>query len=136
MPSQNDLEAWMWMEACKALSQAERLQQQFFRSRSPAAAGAAVWEPPVDMVEDEHELLIVVAMPGVPAERVQVAHEGGALLVRGARPLPIPRSGCRVRSLEIPHGVFERRIALPPGRFQVGPPTLRDGCLVLQLIKL
>ena len=124
------------MEACKALSQADRLQQQFFRSRAPDTAGAAVWEPPVDMVEDEHEIVIVVAMPGVPAERLEVAHEAGVLLVRGSRPLLIPGHGYRVRSLEIPHGVFERRIALPPGRFQVGPPTLRDGCLVLHLIKL
>ncbi len=135
MPSRNDLEAWMWMEACKALSQADRLHQQFFPSGGPGA-GAAIWQPPIDMVEDDYEIVIVVAMPGVPAERVQVSRENGALLVRGSRPLLLPGHGHRVRSLEIPHGVFERRIALPPGRFELNPPTLRDGCLVLHLIKL
>ena len=40
------------------------------------------------MFEDEREIVIVVAMPGVAAERVQVRHERGALVMRGVRPLP------------------------------------------------
>ena len=134
MATRNDLDAWMWVEACQMLGQAERLHRQFFR---PAGGQpAAVWEPPVDVFEDEREIVIVVAMPGVPAERVQVSQEGGALLVRGVRPMPLSGSRHRVRQLEIPYGVFERRIALPPGHFEAGPPQVADGCLVLRLLKL
>jgi hypothetical protein len=42
----------------------------------------AKWEPPVDVFEDEGEIVIVVAMPGVAAERVQVTQESGTLVVR------------------------------------------------------
>ena len=125
----------MWAEACELIDQAERLHRQFFR---PAAAAPATWEPPVDVFEDEHEWVVVVAMPGVAADRVQVVQEDGALVVRGVRPLPLPLgdAGHRVRRLEIPYGAFERRIALPPGRYTFDPPELTQGCLVLHLRKL
>ena len=135
MAGSNDLDAWMWVQACELMGQAQRLHQQFFRPAGPDSRAAA-WEPPMDVFEDEREIVIVVAMPGVPAERVQLSHEDGALRVRGSRPLPLSGGGHRLRHLEIPYGVFERRIALPPGAFHVGPPQLSDGCLVLHLLKL
>ena len=134
MATRNDLDAWMWAEACELLGQAERLQRQFFR---PAGGGQPVaWEPPVDVYEDERRIVILVAMPGVPAGRVQVSREAGSLLVRGARALPLSGGSQRVRQLEIPYGVFERRIALPPGHFELDVPELVDGCLVLRLVKI
>jgi hypothetical protein len=38
--------------------------------------------------------------------------------------------------LEIPHGHFERRIELPPARFEISGRHLANGCLKLQLRKL
>jgi HSP20 family molecular chaperone IbpA len=125
----------MWAEACALIDQADRLQRQFFRLASTERA-LAVWQPPIDVYEDEHELVILAAMPGVAAERVQVLSEPGALVLRGSRSLPLSGSRHRVRQLEIPYGAFERRIALPPGRFEVGAPELVQGCLVLRLRKL
>ncbi|MCE9641881.1 MAG: Hsp20/alpha crystallin family protein, partial [Betaproteobacteria bacterium] len=60
---------WMWAQACDLLDQADRMHRQFFRL---AASGRtrAVWEPPVDVFEDECEIIIVAALPGVSAERV------------------------------------------------------------------
>jgi len=86
--------------------------------------------------EDEREIVIVVAMPGVPAADVQVASEPGVLVVRGARPLPLAGSRHRVRQLEIPYGAFERRIALPPGRLEIGVPELIQGCLIVSVRKI
>jgi len=124
----------MWSQACELISQAERMHRQFFRLAAPERA-PVMWEPPVDVFEDAAEVVIVVAMPGVPADRVQVAHEAGWLVVSGTRPLPPQGGGRRVRHLEIPYGAFERRIALPPGPIEVGRPELTDGCLVLRLRK-
>jgi hypothetical protein len=61
----------MWAQACELMDEAERLHRQFFR---PAAVQQAqvVWEPPVDLFENEREIVLVVAMPGVSAERIQV----------------------------------------------------------------
>ena len=133
MATRNDADQRMWAQACELIADAERLHRQFFRlALDPAPA---TWEPPIDVFEDEREIVVVVAMPGVDAERVQVAHEAGALVVRGARPLPFRGARGRLRQLEIPYGAFERRIALPPGEFEVGPPELAQGCLVLRLRK-
>jgi len=133
MATRNDADQRMWAQACELIADAERLHRQFFRlALDPAPA---TWEPPIDVFEDEREVVVVVAMPGVDAERIQVAREAGALVVRGARPLPFRGARGRLRQLEIPYGAFERRIALPPGTFEVGRPELAQGCLVLRLRK-
>jgi len=133
MATRHDADQRMWAQACELIADAERLHRQFFRlALDPAPA---TWEPPIDVFEDEREVVVVVAMPGVDAERIQVAREAGALVVRGARPLPFRGARGRLRQLEIPYGAFERRIALPPGEFEVGPPELAQGCLVLRLRK-
>jgi HSP20 family molecular chaperone IbpA len=124
----------MWLQACELLEQADGLQRQFFRL-TMSQRTSAMWEPPVDVFEDAHEIVIVVAMPGVPVERIQVAHEAGTLVVRGARPFPVTSPNHTVRQLEIPYGVFERRIALPAGRLELGTPELVQGCLVLTIRK-
>ena len=124
----------MWSQACELLAEAERLHRRFFRI-APAAQAPAAWEPPIDVFEDEHELVVVVAMPGVSADGVQVLQDGSALVVRGTRPLPVEGSGRRLRQLEIPYGVFERRIELSPGAFDIGRPELAHGCLTLRLRK-
>src|SRR5262252_1001094 len=90
--------ARMWLQAFGLLEQAEGLQRQFFRLSSSSRT-TAVWEPPIDVVEDAHEIVIVVAMPGVAPERLQVAQEGDAIVVRGARPLPVASSHHAVRQL-------------------------------------
>jgi HSP20 family molecular chaperone IbpA len=123
---------WMWAEACDMLEDAQRMHRRFFRL-APAGAAQAAWEPPVDVFEGDREIVIVVAMPGVPAERVHVLHERGTLIVRGERPLPFTGLRLAVRQLEIPYGAFERRISLPHGHFEVGMPELTHGCLVLRL---
>jgi HSP20 family protein len=126
---------WMWAEACDLIAQAGHMHRQFFRLASPAAS-QALWEPPVDVFEDEHEVVVVVALPGVAAEGVEIASEPGALVVRAQRPLPFAGTRRAVRQLEIPYGYFERRVALPPGRFEIASHELTHGCLLLRLRKI
>ena len=126
---------WMWAEACDLIDQAERLHRRFFRLNTSTRTKAG-WEPPVDMFENDREIVIVVAMPGVAAERVEVIDEPGALIVRGERRLPFAGMPLAVRQLEIPYGAFERRIPLPSGRFDASPPALKYGCLLLRFRKI
>src|SRR5215472_4199031 len=112
---------WMWAQAVDFIEQAERMHRQFFRLAS-SPRSQALWEPPADVFEDEHEMVIVVALPGVAAER-------GTIVVRAERPLPFAGTRRAVRQLEIPYGWFERRVALPPGRFEIASQELTHGCL-------
>ena len=53
----------MWAEACELLGQAERLQRQFFRLDRPRGARAA-WEPPVDVFEENENLVVKTDVQG------------------------------------------------------------------------
>ena len=133
MTHRPDSENRMWSQAVELLAEAERLHRQFFRLSAVETAPA--WEPPIDVFEDDREIVVVVAMPGVAAERIHVALDGATLVVRGTRQLPFDSARFRLRQLEIPYGAFERRFTLPAGTFEVGRPELVQGCLVLRLKK-
>jgi len=128
-----DPTAWMWAEACHMIEQAERLQRQFFRFGQ--AEAHAVWEPPVDVFEDEHEVTVIVALPGVSPESVQASLDARGLTVRAQRRIPFDDGSCAIRRLEIPHGWFERSIPLPPVRLEPGTREWLDGCLIVTLRK-
>ena len=126
---------WMWAQACEVLDQADRMHRQFFR---PAGYDRpqGMWEPPVDIFEDDTELILVVALPGVPAERIEVTIDNADLVVRAQSRFPFSGTRRVVRRLEIPYGHFERRIRLPDGRYEKGTPEVVDGCLTLRLRKI
>jgi HSP20 family protein len=126
---------WMWEQAFDLLQEAERLHRQFFRL-SAAGGTCPVWEPPADVYEDGEELVAVIALPGVPADRIKVTLEGDSLVVRAESRLPRPARAGGIRRLEIPYGHFERAIKLPAGRLEPIARDLIDGCLVLRLRKL
>jgi HSP20 family protein len=128
--------SWMWAEACEMLEQAQRLQRQFFRF-GHAIEAQPRWEPPVDIVAYGSEVEVTIALPGVAPERVQVrVDERGELSVAALRPMPLNERSSGVHRLEIPYGRFERRIALPAGRYRLIEQACANGCLVLRLALL
>lgn len=129
---ERQLEALMWAKACEAMERAERLHRQFFH-RGPATPH---WEAPCDIFETDDALTILVALPGVDSEHIAVTLSAGVLVVSGERPLPRELARARIHRLELPHGHFERRIELPPARFEISGRHLANGCLMVQLHKL
>jgi len=127
-----DPKIWMWAEACELLDRAERMQREFFKL---GRATMASWEPPTDMYETDTELVILVALPGVTVDDLEVVVDAGTLVVAGVRALPPGVRRARIHRLEIPHGRFERRIELPPGRFVFERRELVNGCLLIGLSK-
>jgi len=127
-----DLSRFMWSEALSLLDQADRLHRQFAR---PAAARVPTWEPPVDVVETTSSLRITVALPGASPDTISVSREPDAVTISARRAFPISASesgrGARVRALEIPHGRFERRIAMPTQAYSLVEQRAHDGCLTL-----
>lgn len=126
--------SWMWAEALELLQDAERLQRQFFRIG--VADGAPCWEPPVDLYETGGELRLLVALPGVTAQQLEVMLAPGQIVVRGERTLPANSRRAAIHRLEIPYGRFERRITLPDGGFEMIDQRLEHGCLILTLQRL
>lgn len=133
MPS-HEPSIWMWANALRMLERAERVQQRFFE---PGRPGRQVcWEPPVDVFETANDLFIVVALPGVAPEAMAISFEDSVCVVAGKRELPWSSDPAVIRQLEIPYGQFERRIALPRGRYELARREAVTGCLLLSLRKL
>jgi HSP20 family protein len=125
---------WMWSEACEMLARAERLHQEFFRPTVSASMQPA-WEPPVDVLETERAVLVLLALPGVDPERVEAVIDGDCLVVVGLRVLPPELQTAVIHRLELPQGRFERRIRLPAGRYAAVGRAMSNGCLVITLEK-
>lgn len=131
--TRNDRQDWMWSEAIAVLSRAERLHHQFFHPARTSKLPA--WSPPVDVMETDREVLILIALPGVAPDEVEAVLEDGGLLVTGRRVLPPELQTAVIHRLELPQGRFERRIPLPPGRYDGVRRTAHDGCLLISLHK-
>jgi HSP20 family molecular chaperone IbpA len=121
--------------AIDAIERAERLHRQFFRlsgqpSRTP------VWEPPIEVFENDGRLAIVVALPGVHPDHVNLIFEGEMLTVVAERKLPQGFAVGTVHCMEIPYGRFERHIRLPAGHFRLLQRNAEHGCLLLELERL
>ena len=129
-----DPRRWMWAEACSMIERAEQMHRQFFQPGF-AASPRASWEPPVDVFESEQGLLIVVALPGVESQDIEISSEPEMLLIAGVRRLPAIAQGAVIQRLEIPQGRFERRIGFPAARWELNRSTFVNGCLLLSLSK-
>jgi HSP20 family molecular chaperone IbpA len=126
-------ENWMWSEACDMLARAERLQRQLFQLRE--VRHRPVWEPPADVLETEREVLVLLALPGVDADKVVAVIEDGTLMVAGTRVLPAELATAVIHRLELPQGRFERRLPLPAGRYDQVRRLTVNGLLVISLHK-
>lgn len=116
------------------LEQAERLHRQFFHPSGLRGVRVA-WEPPVDVFDEGENCTIVVALPGVAPECVEVVLDSSGIVVRASCDMSLGMSARNIQRLEIPHGYFERRIELPAGCFQVERRRMVNGCLILNLCK-
>ena len=124
---------WMWSEAFEMLARAERMHRQFFQpSGSPASVA---WEPPVDVLETEHAVLVLIALPGVDFTEVKALITQGELLISGHRTYPAEMRTAIIHRLELPQGRFERRIRLPAGRYSAIHRSEFNGSLLITLQK-
>jgi HSP20 family molecular chaperone IbpA len=69
------------------------------------------FRPAVDSyrTEDPAQLVVIVELPGIDPEQVQIVFHGSALIVAGERIRP-KTGGRRYHQMEIDHGPFQRRI--------------------------
>lgn len=131
---QTDPNAWMLTEAIELLQGAGRLHRQFFQLTR--AGESPRWEPPVDMFGDDRAICLLIALPGVVPERLDVSLLQQVLVVQGERSLGASFGADTIFQLEIPYGRFERRIQLPHADFRMVDMLLQNGCLRLTLERL
>jgi HSP20 family molecular chaperone IbpA len=126
-------DVWMWTQMRAMLHEADEMRSRFFELRKGETT--PTWEPPVDVIETAAELLVLVALPGVDPNTAEVVISGGELTVGGTRRLPESLRRAHIHRMELPYGRFERRIPLPPGRYDAEKREAADGCLLIRLHK-
>jgi len=126
---------WMWSEAVEMLDRAERLHRETFRP-ARAAARVPTWEPPVDVMETESAVIVLVALPGVEPGGIEVSLDRDVLSLSGMRSFPREFGAALIHRLDLPQGRFERHVSLPPGGYAAVRSTATDGCLTIILEKL
>jgi HSP20 family protein len=125
---------WMWAEAFEMLARADQLHREVFRpTASPFQRPA--WEPPMDVLETKRAVLMLVALPGVNPNSVEISIDGDDLTISGCREFPAEMRTAAIHRLELPQGPFERRVKLPPGRYSGISRSASDGCLIIALEK-
>ena len=140
--SSQDWELLIWQRANALLRQAERIQRNFVQiavtSQYRVSHGrGSSWEPPINVVETDDFLWVIVAIPGVKPDGVHVRLHENHLTISGERPLPACCTDGELKVWEIPLGRFERNV----GPFDAGhspaleKTTLQDGLLVVELRK-
>ena len=99
------------------LSQAIRLMSRVddLRRLGFDLGNAGDWEPPLDLIETEAEIIAYVALPGVKISEVRISAENGVLALWGQRHRPPEWRDAGILRLELPWGAFERRIKIPDG---------------------
>jgi HSP20 family protein len=111
----------------------ESLMASFWEFQFPSLA--MTWSPATDVFVAGEEVYIVVELPGILRRDLKIAVSPVLVEVSGMRRTPpYFGRGTSFYELEIPHGVFRKRIALPcriePRRLKL---ALKDGLLTLRL---
>jgi len=110
--SHKDLDQWLFQIG----TELQRLSEEMTHT-GPMLARSARWEPRIDLVEREHDFILIAEIAGVRGDDIRLAYnaERNALVIRGCRhEEPFAEEGnCAVHQLEIYYGEFLREIPLP-----------------------
>lgn len=73
--------------------------------------------PPADLLVDDDGVTVIMDVPGLRPENLEIELENDVLTVRGQRPFPYPREDGQgpVRRIERGFGRFERSLRVPRG---------------------
>lgn len=96
---------------------------------------AAGWAPPVDLYETSDRYEVVVEVPGLSRDQIQIHVQDGMLTIEGER--PSPDVSCeQYHRIERGHGRFSRSFQLhEPIEATAINADLRDGVLTISVPK-
>jgi len=83
---------------------------------APTAGEGSVarpWTPAVDVVENEHELVLKADVPDLKPEDIDVNFDNGTLTLRGKREFEKKEEGKGYHRIERSYGTFMRAFTLP-----------------------
>jgi len=114
-----------------------RMFDDFFRSDFVFDSAMGTWYPPVNIVEQEKELVLEAELPGVKKDDVQIEVKGNILHLKGEKKISREVNEENYRLRELRTGTFNRTFTLPN---EVDPEKVKaeykDGVLRITLPKV
>jgi HSP20 family protein len=99
-----------------------------------AEFAAGEWAPAVDIIENEHGIVIKAELPGIDPKDVAVTIDNNVLTLKGERHVENEAKKENFHRMERAYGVFARSFALPehvdPAKVTAG---FKDGLLTVTL---
>ena len=127
-----------WRVVRELMAAGERLRDVVERALLPSSPMAVVqpvaFEPPIDVWENDSEIIVEAELPGSRSDTIDLRLESGALVLSGALPEPADRRGAYLR-IERPRGRFHRVISLPAEVAGEPRATMHGGVLQIRLPK-
>jgi HSP20 family protein len=131
-----------WEPFRELLSTQDRFNQLFNQAFSQAFGpegqelGSRTWAPPVDIYENDHELVIKAELPGIDPKDVEVRVENNTLFIKGERKFEKETNEGNYHRVERSYGSFSRSFTLPSTvNTENAQAEYKDGVLSLKLTK-
>lgn len=90
-----------------------QIMDKLVKSSCPPGTGSPDWVPAVDVCEMPDRYEVIVEVPGVRREDIEVYTDERNLTVSGWRADPFPCSKVSLHQMEIEQGRFRRQLVLP-----------------------
>lgn len=82
---------------------------RIFKEEAPRGS----WSPPVDIIEREREVILLMDLPEMNQNEIEIKVEENLLIIRGERKFVKEIPGEHYIQIERPYGNFQRTFALP-----------------------
>lgn len=92
--------------------QADDLMESLLLRRRPTMARDHFWRPAVDIYESPQALVVLVDIPGMQREAIEVTYRDSMLRIAGYRHGAMPEGARTCHQMEIDCGPFERRLRI------------------------
>lgn len=105
-----------WDPLQELKSMQEQMNRLFELSRDRSAGEPfeqGLWQPPVDIYEDDREVVVAMEVPEIDLQDIQVQVEENLLIIRGERKLERAETKQNYHRIERSYGNFRRSFSLP-----------------------
>lgn len=114
----------------------DRLFEDFFGRETMRTTIPTVWEPGVDVMESDDEVIVRAEVPGVKKEDLEVNFSDNTLSIRGESRRETEKKGVSYYRRELIYGSFSRQIPLPSNiQVDKAEARLEDGILEIKIPK-
>lgn len=115
----------------------ERVRDQGDKALDAVGLGGLTgWVPAIDVIETPEEVIVLMDVPGISTDSLNVEIAGNMLTLSGSRPKTEPLSGTIVHVSQRPVGEFVRAVPMPvPVNHEQVAAEISDGVLTVRLAR-